>query len=123
MPLPSVDVEWKAWTLTSPEPPSPPSLKRGSRHRSTCGGTADRVSGGRRVLSQPWRCCYCRLGEAARFLHTKQPGHTTVQCETSSFIMWLQLQELQDFRGRHPRGAGDRSTTWAGKGIPSYLPL
>lgn len=54
------------------------------------------------LLLQSW-------GEAARYLHTKQPGHTTVQHIISSFIMWLQLQGLQDFRGkRGPWGAGSR---------------
>ena len=46
-------------------------------------------------------CCVCSLGGAARFLPMRQPGHTTVQHNRiSSFIMWFQLQELQDFRGK-----------------------
>lgn len=60
------------------------------------------------VLSQQKgrECWFCSLGGATRFLHTKQPGHTAVQRIISSFIMWLQLQELQDFRGESdPRGA------------------
>lgn len=61
------------------------------------------------MLSQHKRCCYCSLEGATRFLHAKQPGHSAVQHIISSFIMWFQLPELQDFKGKRPtRGPGQQ---------------
>lgn len=66
-------------------------------------------------------CCVCSLGGATRFLPMRQPGHTTVQHNRiSSFIMWFQLQELQDFRGKSdPQGApGQHENKYCSKPDP-----
>lgn len=51
-------------------------------------------------------CCVCSLGGPQDFC-PRGVGHTTVQHNRiSSFIMWFQLQELQDFRGKkRPTGS------------------
>lgn len=70
------------------------------------------------MLSHQAGCGYCSLERATRFLPTKQPEHSTVQHIISSFIMWFQLQELQDFKGkRDPRGARHSHSSWTGEHI------